>query len=235
MKVEGQLANIAQQRSMTANGHSATSFAEVLASGRSAEGIRSERAFGFSETGLLGAARFGATDGSGVAPPTRNNHQIFSRQQRPPSDTGPAFTERTQTLQPRTTGISKSGGGTYNAAAVSTRALPTLSDGVALGQKVRDFDALAKHRDGPAGKAMFLSPVSRPRHEPRRRKLTIEGTDDGITINIRLEKGDETGIDYLVSQFYPICWQFGVTLNAVQLFGSSKDFAFSMGGDKQCK
>jgi hypothetical protein len=235
MKVDTQLANLAPQRSVTGQGQSAMSFAEVLASGRSAGGIRSERAFGFAETGILGAARFSSATGARAAAPVSGNVPPPLVQQRQEGEAKPAPTKQAQMLQARKTASSASIGRTSAAATVSTTMFPVLSQGLASGQLQPMLHASAKQPGQQASKAQFLLPVIPPRPGPRRRKLTLAGADDGISINIRLDKDEEAGSDYLLSKFYPICWEFGVTLNAVQLFGWDKESAFSMSGDKQCR
>jgi hypothetical protein len=235
MKVEAQLGNPLQQRSANGAGQSAISFAEVLASGRSANGIRAERAFGFAETGLLGAARFRSTSGSGNTLPPPSNNQLSHAQQGQMSNARPTLGKQAQIQQSRATGRSASDGGVHKATAASTGVQTVLPKDAAFSQSTPSFQVSSKRLDRSASKAAFFYPVARPRPDERRRKLTLQGKDDGLCINIRLEKDEEAGGDYLLSRFYPICRQFGVTLNAVQLFGVDKESVFSMNGDKQCK
>jgi hypothetical protein len=235
MKVDAQLANPALQRSATGQGQPATSFAEVLASGRSAEGIRSERAFGFAETGILGAARFSDATGARTAAPTSGNAPPPLAQQSKASEAMPAPGKQSQISQTITTGRPTSTGRANSFAAASTATFAAMPQGATSGHPQPSFQASLKHPGRQLGKAQFLSPVAAPRPDARRRKLTLQGADDGISINIRLDKDEEAGGDYLLSRFYPICWEFGVTLNAVQLFGWDKESAFSMSGDKQCR
>jgi hypothetical protein len=235
MKVDAQLANLSSQRSATGLGQSAMSFAEVLASGRSAEGIRSERAFGFAETGILGAARFSAATGARAAAPASSNALQPVAQQSRASEAMPAPGKQSQISQARATGSPTSTGRANSFAAASTATFAAMPQGATSGPVQPRFQLSSTQLGPQAGKAQFHLPVAAPRPDARRRKLTLHGADDGISINIRLDKDEEANSDYLLSQFYPICWEFGVTLNAVQLFGWDKESAFSMSGDKQCR
>lgn len=235
MKVDAPLVNPALPRSSTGLGQPSTSFAEVLASGRSAESIRSERAFGFGETGLLGAARFSTTSTARFTASTSGNVL-------------PSFAPRHQTSEAWTvagmhapmpsvtkTSSPSSAGPGRPVAATPTNSLSASPQGIAELWSQTNSQPSSGQPAGRGGKAPFGAPLAPPRPDQRRRKLTVHGADDDIAVNIRLNEDEEVNGEYLLSRFYPICREFGVTLSAVQIFECKAESAFRGNGDKQCR
>ena len=89
------LASLSQSRSS-----SSASFAALLASGQSVAGIRNERAFGFSETGLFGAARSSAQADMPLSAPAKNIMQSEVSQEPSKAETSSSNAGRASGAKP---------------------------------------------------------------------------------------------------------------------------------------
>jgi hypothetical protein len=218
MRVDLQSANSVSQKNAATRLPSNMSFSEVLASGRTVGGIRRERALGFAETGLLGAARiFRNTTINSASRALNLSPQIM------PSSDEPRVTRPLQ----HSLGVSSKSQAILdlrpsaqfpNILGTSTFRFQNLSIGMADPSSVRIFPSLQTHINLPKGKAVYPAVFNRLRCDFRRRQLMVVGEDDGIVIYIGFDQIGETSKMDLMSRFQPICLKFSVTLKTIQLF-----------------
>lgn len=200
---------------------SGASFAEMLASGYSVDAIRSQRAFGFAETGIMGAPR-------PVSRPAPEPGAVKVASS--PSTLAPGSAPATDTLS-RTSirhtafapGIRAGpSGGTV---AARTGVLPNARPAAySLAQPMQSRQVPSGSVAGLYGTIAanphFRDIANASKRNFRRRQLTLTKAPDGIAVDIRLDGGEEVDETRLFTMFLPICWQFGVTLTSVRLFNA---------------
>lgn len=220
MKISESVAPSVTSRSNHALRASRSSFSELLASGRTAQSIRSERAFGFSETGIFGAPR--PVGGERDAPkspllPQREfdgaarhgaakKHQSISAYQ---FDT-PAKAVGVHSKQIFYGAVLKSG---FNWA---TLKLSVSSYQPATYPRMLYSQLHAEH----ASVGKLVTPIYDASN--RRTKLSISGQDTEISVFVNEAIDGESDMAALFSTFFTVAQQFGMTLSSVRLSYSSK-------------
>lgn len=217
----GQILAPANQRSVAAG---STSFAELLASGRSVSSIRSQRAFGFSETGLLGALRPVESAGTARAQQAIEAPQDFVRQ---PTDSG-RIVDRSEAISRFNRPAILAGQSKVVPAEVvrfSGNVETQTPSMIQVGQS-RNVGKPANYLGIPIS-GTPTSPAERKQMaEKRKRLLTLSGPDDGLIISIREFDDDENQDVGLFFAFFAISSQFGMTLSAIRFNKSKFDLNF---------
>jgi hypothetical protein len=204
-------------------GRSGLSFAQLLASGHSVGSIRNERAFGFSETGIMGAGRFS----SQAEKPAVSNRILQTGQDVRELIAAKANTAAaTFKSSPSESAFSK-GVGAKGITGVGKMAAPqslvmaqssqsTHNASIALPRPSRSSLSQALI-NGPQQMAAYCA-TRRQKSNRNDLELSIIEENHSISINVRHGGDDQGDEDALFSEFYTICWQFGVTLKTVTLF-----------------
>lgn len=222
MKVGDTFNLVPTQATQRTVGAATTSFATLLASGRSVSSIRSERAFGFSETGLLGATRSTDVKGSPSVRP-----RAFEASELP----------KTQSSQARSFNDSKQQSAAGRVAVASVGPELATTDRAHALTDTRGKTPLAANYGQPSrtdsrphnSKALQRSSpiINADRRFPAekwQRRLSLAGPDDALSISIHEFSNEEHQESELFFIFSTVAQQFGMTLSFIRL----KKFGFNL-------
>jgi hypothetical protein len=223
MKIEQSLEFRNFSHTLPSDHKSGLSFSQLLANGRDVDSIRQERAFGFSETGILGAGR------------------VVPRRTGPMSANSTLMRDRfTSPLKSEDQGISKSffqtniRGETITAQVyIGTK----ISNHIGLYSKASNYGrmrtlAAVQPKFGlyapltasfkipdavlsTCARAYIPSLISRCKSHKPPTKLSLIENGTSVSIHIRAKTEHLPSEDIYFSEFQAICWRFGVTLKAV--------------------
>jgi hypothetical protein len=193
-------------------GRPATSFAQILAAGQSIEAIRSERAFGFNETGMMGAARQMPTRSAGLQK-SFTGHQPLNDK----ANNSLAKLLVRNHNSPVTAKIIEAGAD----AGIGQVTTPELiaDDSPILLRDAKLNVANQPHRiNAKMGVSIANTQATamRMKRDYMQGKLALSGPDDGITISLVDDSINQNNYDSFFANFYQICQQFGVTLKVVR-------------------
>lgn len=195
---------------------SAGSFASLLASGRNADSIRSERAFGFSETGLFGAER-SSKGGSGRNASSDRGNVLVDASPKPALmetsvGSGPQSRVAALSASPARSGTIAPPAYTGPSSMTVVRFLPQNAARPDIGSRSK-ADPLAKL---PFDGANFTINTALLR-EQRKRQLAISGPDDALCVTVAAFGTQDCEQDGLFSTFFSTALQYGMTLGSVRL------------------
>lgn len=199
------------------------SFAEVLAAGRTVSEIKSQRALGFSETGLFGISRAqppavpGALKAKSMPPLELVGRSPASGLAKPPSRP-PGPVARTAPINDRS---SEPG------SQVAPERTQARSTGVALD---RDTSKSAtQSRRNPDQAPRIAAKVPFPIRQRRKRidALEIIGADTALTVIVN-DAGDQSGSASLLIAFAQLASALGVTIRSVVLDRGKVHFSKSI-------
>ena len=194
---------------------SSGSFAALLASGQSIGGIRNERAFGFSETGLFGAARSSAQADMPLSAPAKNIMQSEVSQEPSKAETSSSNAGRASGAKPMLLSSN-----------IGVTQLSRLT-GVPITEGQASVQSLANSKPNLNNKANSVSKLSgtEPRYVKnagyasgqRRRGLAVSGSDDAlcVTISSFVTNGDDQ--NDLLTNLFSTAQQFGMILESVRV------------------
>lgn len=220
MKISSSL-GLAQPTSFAQLPTSSTgSFAALLASGRSVNQIRSERAFAFSETGLFGATRLSkqlnATPAGSVAGPVRAATSLRPAQ----AETGTVSRVRLDSI------------GLQSNSVQAGTSRPLLLNGLRFdATKVATHNSISFKTVSYCNTNRNMSlPIEGPqcpkniRHlvEQRKRYLAISGSDDALCVSISEFVVNCCEQNDLYVAFFSTVHQFGMNLESVRLCNFDK-------------
>lgn len=236
MKVEGHGGSVAYSKSGATRSTSGVSFAEVLASGRSVDTIRGERAFGFAETGILGASRRANSLEAGRASearPTFARLPLLTQERRSGRR---VFDFLGQRPSPLIAKGSSSSPQTFGQ--IITERANRLANGPFQLQAKNfwpQFHSVSSARSTIIGLPLREAIAHKRKPDFRRGKLSLMGSTQGLSIGVRLGNGEQVEEEDLYTKFYATCWQFGVTLEAIQLFVEFPESNFHSHESVRCK
>lgn len=200
------------------------SFAEVLAAGKSVSEITSQRALGFSETGLFGVSRAdettirGAANGKAPPPPETFVRNPASEFAKPPSRS-PGATAQTESINHLASELG-SRARSHQDNARSTGFAPDTNAPKPATHSRRAIVQPPK----VAAKAPLLKRQRRKRADP----LEIIGADTALTVLID-DAGDEPESASLLLALAQLAGVFGVTIQSVVLDRRRVDFSKLVG------
>lgn len=203
-------ASLSQSRSS-----SSASFAALLASGQSIAGIRNERAFGFSETGLFGAARSTVQANMALSAPVKNIMQSEVSQRFLEAEAGSANAGRTNDTKPNSLSSN-----------IGIQRAPSLNGLPITGAKasVQSLAASKLVLDSKPIRFLKLSGVEQHYVKnasyasgQRKRDLAVSGSDDAlcVTISSFVTNGDDQ--NDLMTSLFSTTQQFGMILGLVRV------------------
>lgn len=203
-------ASLSQSRSS-----SSASFAALLASGQSIAGIRNERAFGFSETGLFGAARSSAQADMPLSAPDKNI--VLSEVLQGPlkaetsSSNASRASDTKQFSMPSNIGVRRS---------------PVLNGApITEGKTSVQSTAVFKPDLSPSPNRFLKNLGVAPQNVKnsgyafvqRKRDLAVSGSDDALCVTISSFVTNGDGQDDLLANLFSIAQQFGMILGSVRV------------------
>ena len=204
------LASLSQSRSS-----SSASFAALLASGQSVAGIRNERAFGFSETGLFGAARSSAQVDMPLSAQAKNIMQSEVSKGPLKAEPGSANASRAS----NTKRISMS-------ANVGIRRPPILNSSTIAERtaSVQSPPTCKTDLNNKPNRVLQLSGVA-PQNVKipsyafgqRKRDLAVSGSDDALCVTISAFVGNGDNQHDLMTNLFSTTQQFGMILGSVRV------------------
>lgn len=202
---------LGQAPSQTSGQSPGRSFAEVLATGKTVSEIRSERALGFSETGLFGVSRAQQHAASGIlesksSPPMLVGRSPASEFARPPARP-PVPVARTAPITDRSS-EPESQILPARAQARSTGLAPDGNIARPVTQSLR-FTL-------QASRAVAKLPFPIAQRRKRVDALEIIGADTSLTVIVN-DAGDQSESAALLRAFVQLASAFGVTIKSVML------------------
>ncbi len=220
MKIDGGTLFLATASAGVRGKAGSTSFAQLLASGQSVRGIRSERAFGFSETGIFGASRF--------SEPAKNVPTAAAGKD--PISKEPAHLAQDA--------ISSSVGGkrnagintTLNSAQLLSPAHPSQpvlgqSNSLRISSVAKPVQAKFEMTFAAVQKLATATPLQAAvrwkQAVKRRAELTLSGADDALRITIDQSDIETEEAAALNASFFFVAQQYGMILQSVRLHNYS--------------
>lgn len=227
MKIDGGTNFLATASAGMRGKAASTSFAQLLASGQSVRGIRSERAFGFSETGIFGASRF--SEPAKNAPAAHADKNMVSKE--------PAMLSQnaisSSVGQQRYARVNMS---LYSAQLLSpahpsqpvlgqTHSL-RISSAAKPGQPKFEmtFAGVQKIATATAPQAAIRWKRAGKRHA----ELTLSGADDALRITIDRSDIEMEEVASLNTSFFFVAQQYGMILQSVRLNNYSTNIVSSL-------
>lgn len=216
MKI-GASIGLAQQAavSRSATGSTTGSFAAMIASGRSVDSIRSERAFGFSETGLFGAARILKQEGGKAPELTAGNAHAESNSKSSRID--PTLRNRLKSDVPTQSGKAKE----FDARSVlASIERPKAAEALAY---------LAPSRSGSlinARAIQFTKQRFNIQHftcntesmfKKRKSSVVVSGPEDALSVTVGPVDLEHVEQHALISAFFSTVRQYSMTLASIRL------------------
>lgn len=215
MKVGDTFNLVPTQASQRTVGTATTSFATLLASGRSVVSIRSERAFGFSETGLLGATR---STNVNAAPNARP--RAFEASELPRAQSTQARSPNDRKSQPANGPVVKGSSGPESAITDRANVQPSArgkSPSAASHGHPSKTDSRSNYSKSPQRSSLIINADRWLPAEKRQRRLLLSGSDDALSISIHEFSNEEHQESELFFVFSTVAQQFGMTLSFIRL------------------